>query len=518
MDQLLAPPTHEPGDDAPASGGPGPRLTRRRLLGAGLGAGAALLAGGGYGLDRALSSGGDQARLFAPAPSGTVQRFRSRPDLLPTVTSLVRTNEATAGYLFVGPDQSGVVQPGTMILDGRGELTWFAPVTSGKWVTNLQVQTYAGAPALTWWEGKVTDGYGTGEAVIAGTSYREILRVRAARGRTVDLHEFQLTSSGTALFTCTPARVSADLSSLGGPAKATVLESIFQEVELPSGRLVREWRSLGHIAPAESYRAPSATFDYLHVNSLDVLDDGNLLMSARHTWGLYKIDRTSGAVIWRMGGKHSDFQMGPGAQYAWQHDARQVPRGRVTVFDDGYDGVTKTHKHSRGLILGVDEAHRRVRLEREYIHPRGLLTSAMGNTQLLDNGHVVLGFGDDPDTTEFTADGRVVSDLRMPQGQHSYRGFRLGWDGAPTDTPALAAVRDRSRGAATLYASWNGATSVARWRVEGGARRSDLRSLATVARDGFETAIPLGTEEGYARVVALDAAGRQLRASDVIRV
>ncbi len=140
-------------------------------------------------------------------------------------------------------------------------------------------------------------------------------------------------------------------------------------------------------------------------------------MSARHTWCVYKLDRASGAIIWRMGGKRSDFQMGPGAQSAWQHDARQIAGGRFTVFDDGFDGTTRTHPHSRGLILGVDETRRRVTLQRVYVHPTGLLTSAMGNAQLLRDGHMVLGFGDDPYTTAFSADGgggRRSADARRP--------------------------------------------------------------------------------------------------------
>ena len=91
---------------------------------------------------------------------------------------------------------------------------------------------------------------------------------------TVDLHEFQLTPEGTALFTCTPPTRVRDLSPAGGPTSGQVIESVFQEVDVASGRLIREWKGLDHIGVDETYRTTFAPLDYLHVNSLDVLPDG----------------------------------------------------------------------------------------------------------------------------------------------------------------------------------------------------------------------------------------------------
>ena len=499
------------GDRPPGSGG---RISRRALLGASL-TGAAALAAAGYGVDRLLTPGPPpHARL---PHNGTPQVFHSRPDLLPTVTHYYGSERQAPGLLFVGPGSSQRVTSGPMIVDGRGDLVWFRPLPAHHWLTNLQVRTWRGRPVLTWWEGHLVGGYGVGEGVIADTSYREIARVRAANGRTVDLHEFQLTPEGTALFTCTPPTRVRDLSPAGGPTSGQVIESVFQEVDVASGRLIREWKGLDHIGVDETYRTTFAPLDYLHVNSLDVLPDGNLLMSARNTWCVYKLDRRTGEVIWRMGGKRSDFAMGPHTQFAWQHDARLHGGGRITVFDDGFDGVTKSHQVSRGLTLSVDAARRRVSLARADVSPSSLLSSGMGNAQLLPGGNLLVGFGDDPYTTEFSPDGEVVANLRMPQGQHSYRAFRLPWTGRPAERPAAVAVR--SRGHATLYVSWSGATEVATWQLEGGSRRSDLRPIGpAVARTGFETALPIGSGSGYGRAVARDAQGRVLGASAVAAV
>ena len=509
MSELLDPP-------APAPGPPGTdrgRITRRGLLGAGLG-GALALAGAGYGVDRLLTGGGGSDM----PPNGTPQRFVSRPDLMPTITRLTVSGPTAPGLFFVGPGRSAPVTAGPMIVDGHGELVWFTPLPLHHWATNLQVRTLHGRPVLTWWEGELVDGYGVGEAVIADTSYRVLHRVRAARGRHVDLHEFQLTDAGTALFTCTPQTRTVDLAAIGGPRSAHALESIFQEVDVTSGRLLGEWRSLDHIPVTETYRTEFAPLDYLHVNSIDVLGDGDLLICARNTWSCYKLARATGEVVWRLGGKRSDFAMGPGAQFAWQHDGRWVAGDRLTVFDDGFDGRTRTHHLSRGLILAVDLAGRRVAVSRAYTSPARLLSSGMGNAQLLPDGHMLVGFGDDPYTTEFDETGAVVANLQMPPGQHSYRGFRLPWSARPAEPPAVAVRRDRSSDRATLYVSWNGATGVAAWQVLGGTRRSDLRPVGRAPRTGFETAVDLGRASGVAVAVAVDARGRELGRSAAVRV
>ena len=68
-------------------------------------------------------------------------------------------------------------------------------------------------------------------------------------------------------------------------------------------------------------------FDYFHVNSIELAGDGDLIVSARNTWAIYKISRRTGEVLWRLGGKKSDFQMGKGTVFAWQHDARHHGAG-----------------------------------------------------------------------------------------------------------------------------------------------------------------------------------------------
>jgi hypothetical protein len=451
------------------------------------------------------------------ARSATSSSFISRPDLRPPSLRLsypMGVQPSTAeGYLFLAPTAKPGAQAGALIVDAQGHPVWFKAVQPGWWASNFRVQQYQGQPVLTWWQGIVRPpGYGWGEGVILDTSYREIARVRAARGRQADLHEFRLTPRGTALITCHPQTVQADLSGVGGPANGHALESIIQEIDVRSGRLLFEWRSLEHVAINESYLPTGGTYDYLHVNSIDPTPDGNLLISARHTSALYKLDRRSGKVMWRLGGRRSDFAMGHGTRFNWQHDAQHLAGNRISLFDNG-SGPVRSEAHSRGLVLHVDQAHRRVQLVRAYRHPTSLLTLSMGSVQALSDGNAMVGWGLVPLLSEFSPDGDLLSELSFPWGYNCYRGFRTPWNGTPTDRPALAARPGASPGTSVLYASWNGATALSAWQVSLGASTGSLQPVATAPRSGFETAIPVSASQGYAAVTALDSNGVALGSS-----
>jgi hypothetical protein len=270
-----------------------------------------------------------------------------------------------------------------------------------------------------------------------------------------------LTPQGTALFTCTPRFVSADLRSIGGHRHAQVIESIVQEVDVRTGRLLLEWRSLDHVHPSESYLLPAHYYDYFHANSIDVTADGNLLISARGTWTVYKLERRTGSVMWRLGGKRTDFDMDTGSQFAWQHHAVRVSDHRLTVFDNGTDGPQRIEPNSRALVLDVDLSGRSVQLGRVYTHPQNLLAQAEGSVQALPNGNVFVGWGFAQRASEFAADGKLVEDIELlPTGVNSYRAFRSRWHGQPHERPTVTVTRDPDSGERTLYASWNGATEV----------------------------------------------------------
>ncbi|HUA50091.1 MAG TPA: arylsulfotransferase family protein [Solirubrobacteraceae bacterium] len=503
-------------------------LTRRQLLqGAG---GAAVLAAAGGGI--AQLSGATkplpEISSYAVRADGSSRAFHSRPDLHPpTVTATPaaaaeRWGAADRGFLFLGPGPvslSGSDQYGPLIVDRNGAPIWFSPVAAGLQVTNFAAARYRGEPVLVWWEGKILQsGYGHGEAVVLDRSYREVARVRAAGGRWMDLHALTLTPQGTALFTCYPETVPMDLSSINGPRDSQVIESIIQEVDIATGRLLFEWRSLEHIPVAVSQEPMSEPYDYLHVNSIQQLSDGSLLVSGRHTWAIYKLERGTGNVIWTLGGNRSDFEMGPGAQFAWQHDASQFSKRLLTVFDNGTNGPIKSEQQARGLVLEVDERHRKVTVRHAYTTTQRFLPGAMGSVQILPSGRVVVGWGVASYTSEFAADGELLFEDALPAGMYSYRGMRFPWRGTPHHQPAVAGGRDRNGGPSIVYASWNGATNFSGWQVAAGTKHDQVHPLGVARRRGFETAIPLHPKFRFASVTAVDRLGRRLRHSPIVRL
>ena len=277
-----------------------------------------------------------EAALAAPlAEIAGAHRFVSRPDLRPQVVKTLRRSTGRApGYVFLAP-LSGPGDRGALIVDETGSPIWFRP-SAPVVALNVRAAVYRGKPVLTWWQGKTEHGLGDGTHFVVDDTYREVARLPAGGRRHSDLHEFVLTPHGTALVTAWEA-VPTDLSSLGGLRGGVVIGGVVQELALPSGRVLFEWRSLDHVPIGESYAGVSvhAPYDYFHVNSVELDSDGDLLVSARNTWGIYKIDRGSGDVVWRLGGKRSDFAMGPGTTFAWQHDARHHDGHLVSLFDDG---------------------------------------------------------------------------------------------------------------------------------------------------------------------------------------
>jgi hypothetical protein len=432
------------------------------------------------------------------------------------VPASVRTpaHGTAPGYVFVAPKKD-VAQAGPLILDDRGQVVWFDPLeTHG--VTDFRVQTYRSKPVLTWWQGQSDKGVGDGHYVIMDDHYRQIATVHAGNGLHGDIHEFLITRENTALITVY-REIPYDLGPWGGAKQGKIDEGVVQEVDIATGRVLFEWHSARHVDPSESYEPlpnDRGPWDYFHVNSIDPDGQGRLLVSARHTHAVYAIRKSDGEILWRLGGKKSDIAMGPGTRFAWQHDARRQPDGTIRLFDNAASEPGKGR--SRVLVLRVDERRRTASLVRSLVRSPPLLSTSQGNAQLLPDGHVFVGWGSKPYATEFDRAGAMVFDLRFGAGRvDSYRAFRFPWTGRPTTRPTVALRPDGDR--TIVYASWNGATEVARWRILGGPDAEHLSPVATGARHGFETHATVSSAAAAFAVEALAADGSVLRRSPAVR-
>jgi hypothetical protein len=449
-----------------------------------------------------------------------MQHFRSRADLLaPALVVSARSTQAEAGYIFTAP-YNGPGPSGPMIFDESGQLVWFQPLRNGSEAANLQVQQYQGTPVLTWWQGFIPEqGFGRGEDVIVDGAYRQIGRVHAGNGYKADLHDFQLSEAGTALITVFDP-LHCNLSATGGPSNGAVTDSIFQELDLRTGLVRREWHSLDHVALGLSYSSPRGAspvwpFDYFHINSLDQQGDGTTLISARNTWALYVLDSRSGKVLSSIGGRHSNVKLAAGVATAFQHDASRRADGTIAMFDNG--ASPRVHSQSRAIVVSIDPHANTAALVAQFEHSPALSSASQGNVQTLANGDLFVGWGAAPYFSEFSAARGLLFDAHLHGSYQSYRAYRQAWTGAPGHPPAIAAQAAGPSSPVTVYASWNGDTRTASWQLLAGSAPDQLAPVAAAPRSGFETAITAPGPEPYVATQALDAAGAVLGVSPTIR-
>ena len=458
--------------------------------------------------DHAGSAGGSPTPLPAPRDH---QSFRSRADLRPPVVSVTaHTAGASPGDVLLAP-YSGPGQYGPMILGEDGSLLWFDPLApAGARAADLRVQSYEGKQVLTWWQDPlVTPGNRRAGIVIADSAYRTVKVVRAGNGYQADLHEFQITPAGTALITVFDG-IHCDLSAEGGPREGAVADTLVQLLDLRTGLVEYEWHALDHVPLSDTYvsslpGSPRKPFDYFHVNSADIEADGSLLIDARNTWAAYDTDARSGEVLWRLGGRRSSFKLGAGAATAFQHDARGAPGG-VTIFDNG--ATPRAHPQSRAIEVALDTTAMTATLRRSAAHAPPLLAGSQGNVQTLPGGDWMVGWGQAPYISEYGPQGQLLFDAHLPATYESYRAYRQAWTGTPQTRPAFAYTA--AGGGASVYASWNGATLVASWRVLAGRSPSSMSAAVSAPRHGFETALALHTaiaRGSWVTVQALDASG-----------
>lgn len=450
---------------------------------------------------------------MAPAGSNGVQHFRSRPDLEPaSVTINGGAAPRGPGDIFVAP-QAGPIQNGPMLMDRSGNLIWFDPLnTPNMLATDFRVQQIGNRKVLTWWQGFQNRGSGRGEGVIMDSHYHEIATVQAANGlQGADLHEFLVTRFNRAyIIAASPLKTSVTSKPL--------MDSVIQEIDIKTGLVLFEWHSFDHIPLSETFFKNPANsgfvYDPYHANSISITPVGDLIVSMRNTWGVYRVNHESGRVMWTLGTSNSSFSMGKGTGTAFQHDAVIQPDGSLTIFDDGA-GPPQVHSQSRAIRVALDTTHKTATLVKEYDHSPAILSWFEGSAQVLPGGDMFVGWGSSPYFSEFNSSGGLDFDARFTEPTTSYRAYRFPWTGSPDTKPDLA-VSTGSNGTTTVYASWNGATKVASWRVLAGSAPNSLSPLGTAAKRGFETAISEHSQQAYFAVQALDSRGRTLATSAAV--
>jgi hypothetical protein len=391
------------------------------------------------------------------------------------------------GYLFITPlSQGNEIPPAIAILDDNGEPIYIRALPQDKFVGDFKVQRVNGTDYLTYHSGILPSGYTFGLTYVMDNSYEVVDTWTMEVGSGSDVHDFLLLDNGHAvLIAYVP--IPYDLSPYGGPENGTLVDVVLQEQDADKN-VVFEWHASHHLPIGDTEMNLNTTdpVDYLHTNAVEVDEDGNWLLSHRNFSEITKINRQTGDVIWRMGGKGNEFTFTNDIGFWNQHDVRRLDNGNITIFDNGNQ---HTPPHSRAVEYTIDEAAKTVTRVWMYPDDTEQFVIAMGNFQRLFNGNSLIGWGTLPEVSEVRPNGTVAFEMRL--GTPNYRAFRFPWSATPAELPRAALKYNSDPTAVTLYSSWNGATDIVSYDVYAGTTKETMSLITNVPRDGFETIISL---------------------------
>jgi len=487
-----------------------------------------------------------------------------RPDLHAPIIDLkvLRPELVTPGYIFIAPYRNK--DPGPYIYDNFGvgpssfkavqrkeadtvtqNLIWSGAGMSGPKVAHAPVVCdYEGEEHLCFFQGEQHQGFARGHGTILDKHYRVVKTIEAAgAGASADMHEFRMTpytNGTTVLMTIYQPRmydltINTRFKIKGG--MGWIVEGVFQEVDIHTGKVIFEWRSTDHLDPSLAYVYPGTTdtsgdgllentpWDYFHINSIDKNVDGDYLISARHMHAMYKVSGTDGHIMWELGGRNPTFNQ-TNFIFSSQHHARWMSENAthtvLSFFDNASNAFNITNKYSHAYIVVINHIDMSATATKAWGAPEptgGLLSGSQGNIQMLPGGNVHIGWGEHAHFSEHTYDGSPVQYGILAQRASNvmvYRSNKFNWTGIPVTKPAVwtYAKSQTAEAGMVIYVSWNGATEVASWNYYVSPNSDGpFELVANVERTGFETSYRHRDIFGWSFAEALDKNGRALERS-----
>ena len=353
------------------------------------------------------------------APRASRKQAASLADgvVLPDIT--VTTSLPTApGYLFVS-DQGWAVATVSALLILRNDGTPVFTRDLGGYAWDFKAQPNG---LLTYFD-EIANAF-----LVMDSSYTVIDTIMCGNGYPTDVHELLLLPNGHALLLGDDTET-IDMSTIvpGGYPSAQVVGQVIQELD-QNQNVVFQWRTFDYfkVTDATHVDLTASWIDDVHCNALDVDTDGNILLSSRHLSEITKINRQTGAIIWRLGGVNNQFTfVNDTLGFSYQHAIRRLSNGHISLFDNG---DFHTPQVSRAVEYALDEQNKIATLVWQYRNTPDVFGYAMGNAQRLDNGNTVICWGaGNPTVTEVAPDGTKLYEMTFDIGVYSYRAFRLNW-------------------------------------------------------------------------------------------
>ena len=279
------------------------------------------------------------------------------------------------------------------LMDQNGYISWYTDGKSTS-VINFQYHPLHQKFSYATFGDTITDA----KFVILDSNFNKIDSIQPTAGAFNDMHDILILDNGNYLIMGYKNSV-IDLSAYTfngspGSANTTLKDAIIQEFDT-NHNLVFEWNSVDHIHPSDyidGYSYNVNNFDYVHINAFEIDDDGNILVSMRHTDAIYKINKTTGNLMWTLGGKSNQFTfINDNNGFSGQHDIRRLSNGNISLFDNANNQPTP--KRSRGKEYTLDTVSMTCTKVYQYTYTPSFYARAMGNFQTNNNGDRLIGYG-----------------------------------------------------------------------------------------------------------------------------
>ncbi|MCX6143207.1 MAG: aryl-sulfate sulfotransferase [Ignavibacteriales bacterium] len=332
---------------------------------------------------------------------------------LPTITTLKNPAD---GYIFAAVPYWGTGGSYLVMYNNQGRPVFFKniPPTS----TDFKLHENG---LLTYFDA------GSRKFFALDSTFAVIDSFWVQNGFTTDEHDIKFLRNGNVLLIGYDFKF-FDMSQVvpGGDRNASVVVDVVQELDKKK-TVVFEWKAYEHykltdVGPEVTLTDPS--FLHSHINSIDLDLDSNLVVSARNLDEITKIDRKSGNILWRLGGKNNQFKfVNDSIGFSAQHSASILPNGNLILFDNGLFHVPQ---FSRAVEYKLDAANRTATLVWSYRNNPDVASIFWGNAQRLKNGNTFIGWGkSDVGATEVDSRGEKVFEMSFPTDVFSYRVFRF---------------------------------------------------------------------------------------------
>lgn len=326
------------------------------------------------------------------------------------------------GYFFLAVPlaKDTADSPYLAIVDNEGTPVFFRKMDFPALIMTLQS------------DGRITYISGKPETLYFMDEMLHVVDSISPQGYKLDPHNYAITEQGNIILLGQAPRI-VDMSEhiVGGRVDATVKDFVIQEFD-KNKNLLYTWKSEDHFNILDGNEESivvdfqASVIDYAHVNSVTVDSDTSLLISCRHMDEITKIDRRSGDIIWRLGGKNNDFVfIGDTIGFSHQHSINKLTNGNILFFDNG-----NLHQppFSSSVEYELDEDAKTAILVKRIRREPDLFSAYIGSTQRLQNNNTIIDWGNiSPSITEFHPDGSLALELDFNDHSFSRTVFKFPW-------------------------------------------------------------------------------------------